>query len=65
MSDTKKSVEDLIPSDEFYKIINDFTSDIVITFPEYSGLISKWWNRPSSNVEESKKRNLCLFLDIA
>ena len=56
MSDTKKSVEDLIPSDEFYKIINDFTSDIVITFPEYSGLISKWWNRPSNNVEESKKK---------
>ena len=56
MSDTKKSVEDLIPSDEFYKIINDFTSDIVITFPEYSGLISKWWNRPSDNVEESKKK---------
>jgi len=56
MSDTKKSVEDLIPSDEFYKIINDFTCDIVITFPEYSGLISKWWNRPSNNVEESKKK---------
>jgi hypothetical protein len=56
MSDTKKSVEDLIPSDEFYKIINDFTSDIVITFPEYSGLISKWWNRPSNNAEESKKK---------
>ena len=56
MSDTQKSVEDLIPSDEFYKIINDFTSDIVITFPEYSGLISKWWNRPSDNVEESKKK---------
>ena len=56
MSDTKKSVEDLIPSDEFYKIINDFTSDIVITFPVYSGLISKWWNRPSDNVEESKKK---------
>jgi hypothetical protein len=56
MSDTQKLVEDLIPSDEFYKIINDFTSDIVITFPEYSGLISKWWNRPSNNVEESKKK---------
>ena len=60
MSDTKKSVEDLIPSDEFYKIINDFTSDIVITFPEYSGLISKWWNRPSNNVEESKKKESLL-----
>jgi hypothetical protein len=56
MTDTQKSAEDLIPSDEFYKIINDFTSDIVITFPEYSGLISKWWNRPTDNVEESKKK---------
>ena len=60
MSDTQKSLEDLIPSDEFYKIVNDFTSDIVITFPEYSGLISKWWNRPSNNVEESKKKESLL-----
>jgi hypothetical protein len=60
MSDTQKSAEDLIPSDEFYKIINDFTSDIVITFPEYSGLISKWWNRPSDNVEESRKKESLL-----
>ena len=60
MSDTQKSVNDLIPSDEFYKIINDFISDIVITFPEYSGLISKWWNRPSNNVEESKKNETLL-----
>jgi len=62
MSDTqpKKSVQDLIPSDEFYKIINDFISDIVITFPEYSGLISKWWNRPSNNDEESKKNETLL-----
>jgi len=62
MSETqpKKSVNDLIPSDEFYKIINDFISDIVITFPEYSGLISKWWNRPSNNGEESKKNETLL-----
>jgi hypothetical protein len=62
MSDTqpKKSVNDLIPSDGFYKIINDFISDIVITFPEYSGLISKWWNRPSNNGEESKKNETLL-----
>ena len=57
---TQKSVNDLIPSDEFYKIINDFITDIVITFPEYSGLISKWWNRPSNNGEESKKNETLL-----
>ena len=56
MSDKKKSLEDLVVPDEFYKIINDFTNDIVITFPEYSGLVSRWWNRPSDNLEESKKK---------
>ena len=56
MSDKKKSLEDLVVPDEFYKIINDFTNDIVITFPEYSGLVSRWWNRQSDNIEESKKK---------
>ncbi len=56
MSEKEKSVEDLTPPEEFYKIINDFTSDILITFPEYSGIIARWWNRPSDNVEESKKK---------
>jgi hypothetical protein len=52
----KKSVEELTPPDEFYKIINDFTNDIITTFPEYSGLISKWWNRPTDNSEQAKKK---------
>jgi hypothetical protein len=56
MADKPKSVEDLTPPDEFYKIINDFTSDIVTTFPEYSGLISRWWNRPSDNSEQAKQK---------
>jgi hypothetical protein len=51
-----KSFEDLSPPEEFCKIINDFTSDILITFPEYSGIISKWWNRPSTNLEEGKQK---------
>ena len=49
MSEKQKSVEDLTPPEEFYKIINDFISDILITFPEYTGIISRWWNRPSEN----------------
>ena len=62
MSEKPKSVEDLTPPEEFYKIVNDFTSDILITFPEYSGLISRWWNRPSENIEESKtKETLFVF----
>ena len=55
-SEHSKSVEDLNPPEEFNKIINDFTSDILITFPEYAGIINKWWNRPSENVEEGKKK---------
>ena len=54
----KKSVEELTPPDEFYKIINDFTNDIITTFPEYSGLISKWWNRPTDNSEQAKKKEI-------
>ena len=54
-----KSFEDLNPPEEFHKIINDMVADILITFPEYSGLISRWWNRPNNStttVEESKKK---------
>lgn len=29
--------------EEFSKIIDDFTNDILITFPEYSDNIKKWW----------------------
>ena len=56
MSEKQKSVEDLTPPEEFYKIINDFISDILITFPEYTGIISRWWNRPSENIEHSRIR---------
>jgi hypothetical protein len=29
---------------EFTKIISDFVRDILITFPEYRNIISKWWS---------------------
>lgn len=29
--------------EEFYKIINDFTNDIITTFPEYEPIIKRWW----------------------
>lgn len=38
----EERVPEKIP-DEFFKIINDFTQDISITFPEYSPIINKWW----------------------
>ena len=31
-------IDDLID-----KIIDDFTKDILITFPEYAGIIHRWW----------------------
>lgn len=62
MTDKPKSVEELTPPDEFNKIINDFTSDIVTTFPEYSGIISRWWNRPTDGSEQARiKETLFVF----
>ena len=63
MSDKPKSVEDLNPPEEFYKIINDFIADILITFPEYTGLISKWWNKSNESEEsESIRKKETLFV---
>jgi len=49
MSETKsepiKSVEDIKVPEEFYKIINDFVIDILTTFPEYAGIVSRWWSK--------------------
>jgi hypothetical protein len=62
MSEIPKTMEELTPPDEFYKIINDFINDILITFPEYSGIISRWWNRQSEDMEVSKtKETLFVF----
>ena len=58
MSEKNKSLNDLKPPEEFYKIVNDFTSDILTTFPEYSGVVSRWWNRPSENPEETKEKEV-------
>jgi hypothetical protein len=58
MSDPKKetfnSVEDIKVPDEFYKIINDFVIDILTTFPEYAGIISRWWNPIKPENKESE-----------
>ena len=37
-----ESLEEIQVPEEFHKIINDFIGDILITFPEYSGIISRW-----------------------
>jgi hypothetical protein len=60
MEEKPKSIEECVPPPEFNKVINDFTSDILITFPEYSGIIAKWWNRSTSE-ESQKKETLLVF----
>lgn len=52
----KKSMESLKPPEEFNKIVNDFITDILTTFPEYSGLIGRWWNRPHEDMVQSKRK---------
>jgi hypothetical protein len=49
------------PPEEFNKIINDFTNDILITFPEYSGIINRWWNR-TIELNEKRKQTEVLFV---
>jgi hypothetical protein len=55
---------DKIP-DEFFKIINDFTQDISITFPEYSPIINKWWPTNTSleglSQEEQDQKSAALL----
>lgn len=49
---------EILPPEEFSKIINEFSSDILNTFPEYAGIIGRWWNRPVQEGEQvEKKRN--------
>ena len=63
------SLDELQVPEEFYKIITDFTGDILITFPEYSGIIGRWWGKSIPEETESVFRH-CLkvfperFFDI-
>ncbi len=60
MTEKINNIEDLNPPDEFYKIINDFIIDILITFPEYSGIVSRWWNNLDDE-DTKKKETLVVF----
>ena len=56
--DTKKTIPDIpeVP-DEFRKIIQDFISDIVITFPEYEPIINRWWKiKDFKDVSDEEER---------
>ena len=61
MSSKPKNIEELNPPEEFYKIVNDFIADIIITFPEYTGLISRWWTQ-KPDITEDRKKNETLFV---
>jgi hypothetical protein len=52
--ETFKNVEDVKVPDEFYKIVNDFVIDILITFPEYTGIVSRWWNPTKPENKEAE-----------
>jgi hypothetical protein len=49
MTDFSQSAKTEDPNslEPFKKIIDDFTADIVTTFPEYSGIVSRWWGNNS------------------
>jgi len=45
------------PTEEFVKVIQDFISDIVNTFPEYESLINKWWKiKTFEGIEDEEDR---------
>ena len=47
------------PPEEFVKIVPDFITDILNTFPEYEGIINKWWKIKSfDDIENEEEREL-------
>jgi hypothetical protein len=41
--------------DEFRKIIKDFITDMVTTFPEYEQVVSKWWSYDFDRLDEEEQ----------
>lgn len=58
MSDNDNVLQNPDIPEEFAKIIDDFTRDILITFPEYSDSISQWWN---TNTNDKKEQSSLVF----
>jgi hypothetical protein len=49
--------------EEFKKIIKDFISDILITFPEYEPIVSKWWvSKDFSELPQDKQDEKMEFI---
>lgn len=61
MANNSTSIQ--VPED-FYKIIDDFVTDMITTFPEYEALIRKWWkNKDYSQIENLEDREKCMLSD--
>ena len=53
--DTKDgNQKDLETPEDFHKLMNDFTNDIILTFPEYEGVIRRWYKQGSELDEEKR-----------
>jgi hypothetical protein len=48
--------------EEFQKIIKDFISDILVTFPEYQAIVSKWWSSDFDNLSDDQKSEKVSFI---
>jgi hypothetical protein len=52
MSEVK---DEIIMSENFYKITNDFINDILKTFPECKSAISMWWSSTDDKLNKTEK----------
>jgi hypothetical protein len=52
------------PPQEFQKLIDDLVNDILITFPEYNGIISRWWNRKITEGKTTEDKEECRRKEI-
>jgi len=41
--------------EEFQKIVKDFISDILTTFPEYEPIVLKWWTKDFSTLDQEQQ----------
>jgi len=52
------------PPEEFVKIVPDFINDILNTFPEYEGIVNKWWKVKSfEDIEDPVERESQIVKD--
>jgi hypothetical protein len=59
MNDAQQEVPE-----EFVKIMKDFVSDIITTFPEYNSIINKWWSSKTfCEIEDEEERNVAILKD--